>query len=139
MPGIKGVGTSFKLDNSVGTLTDISVYLDGVDGSSDADELDGTTFQPNVASPTKDIIAGARERGFSLSGKWVAAAETFFAAIEGLNNLDYEYGPDGTTAGKPKISGLCNCLSYTGPQSSVDGITTFGVELRVTTRVVGTY
>jgi hypothetical protein len=136
---IKGTGTSFKLDNSVGTLTDISTYLDGVDGSSDADELDGTTFQPNVAAPIKDILAGFRTRGFSLSGKWSAAAETFFAAIEGLNGLDYEYGPDGTTAGKPKISGLCNCLSYTGPQSSVDGITTFAAELRPSTRVVGTY
>jgi hypothetical protein len=136
---IKGTGTSFKLDNSVGTLTDISTYLDGVDGSSDADELDGTTFQPNVAAPIKDIIAGFRTRSFSLSGKWTAAAETFFAAIEGLTALDYEYGPDGTTAGKPKISGLCNCLSYTGPQSSVDGITTFSCELRPSTRVVGTY
>jgi hypothetical protein len=139
MPGIKGVGASFKLDNSVGTLTDISVYLDGIDGSSDADELDATTFQPNVAAPVKDIISGPRTRAYSLSGKWIAAAETFFSAIEGLSNLDYEYGPDGTTTGKVKISGLCNCLSYSGPQSSVDGITTFTAEVRATTRVVGVY
>jgi hypothetical protein len=136
---VKGAGASFKLDNSVGTLTDISTYLDGIDGSSDADELDGTTFQPNVAAPIKVILSGFRTRAYSLSGKWTAAAETFFAAIEGLNDLDYEYGPDGTVAGKTKISGTLNCLSYSGPQSSIDGITTFSAELRVNTRVVGTY
>lgn len=136
---IKGAGTSFKLDNASNVLTDISTYLDGVDGSSDPDELDGTTFQPNVAAPIKDIIAGFRTQSFSLSGKWTPAAETFFSAIEGLTGLDYEYGPDGTVALKTKISGLCNCLSYSGPQSSIDGITTFAVELRVSSRTVGTY
>lgn len=136
---VKGAGASFKLDNASNVLTDISTYLDGIDGSSDADELDGTTFQPNVAAPIKDIIAGFRTRGYTLSGKWSPAAETFFSGIEGSNGLDYEYGPDGTTSGKSKISGLCNCLSYSGPQSSIDGITTFTAELRVTTRVVGTY
>jgi len=136
---VSGVGASFKLDNSVGALTDISTYLDSIDGSSDPDELDGTTFQPGVSAPSKDIIAGFRTRGYSLSGKWTAAAEAFFSAIEGSNGLDYEYGPEGTSAGKTKIHGLCNCLSYSGPQSSVDGITTFQAELRVTTRSVGTY
>lgn len=136
---VKGIGTSFKLENSVGVLTDISTYLDGVDGSSDPDRLDGTTFQPNVAAPVKVEIPGFRTRGFSLSGKWTAAAETFFAAIEGFENLDYEYGPEGTEAGDTKISGTCTCLSYTGPQSAVDGVTTFSVEINVVTRVVGTY
>jgi hypothetical protein len=136
---VKGAGASLKIHNSVAVLTDVSTYLDGIDGSSDADELDGTTFQPNVASPIKVIIAGFRTRGFSLSGKWTPASETFFSAIEGLNDLVYEYGPDGTTTGKTKISGTLNCLSYSGPQSSVDSITTFSCELRVNTRVVGTY
>lgn len=139
MPVVKGAGASLKIANSVGTLTDVSTWLDGIDGSSDADELDGTTFQPNVASPTKVIIAGFRTRGFSLSGKWNATAEIFFSAIEGLNDLAYEYGPDGTTTGKTKISGTLNCLSYSGPQSSVDGITTFSSETRVNTRTVGAY
>jgi hypothetical protein len=139
MPAISGAGTSFKLHNSSAVLTDISTLLDGVDGSSDADELDGTTFQPGVAAPIKNIIPGFRTRGYTLSGKWSSTAEDFFAAIEGFQNLSYEYGPEGTATGKKKISGTCNCLSYTGPQSSVDGITTFQVELRVNTRVVATY
>lgn len=136
---ISGVKASFKLDSAANVLTDISTYLDGIDGSSDADELDGTTFQPAVAVPVKNIIPGFASKGFSLSGKWTPAAETFFAGIEGMQGLDYEYGPGGTTVGATKISGLCACLSYTGPQSSVDGITTFGCELRVSSRTVGTF
>lgn len=136
---ISGVGASFKLDNDSNVLTDISTYLDSIQGSSDTDELDGTTFQPGVASPAKNIVPGFSTKGYSLGGKWSAAAETFFSAIEGDQGLDYEYGPDGTSSGKPKISGTCSCFSYSGPQSSVDGITTFTVELRVSTRVVSTY
>jgi len=135
----KGIGASFKIDSSLGVLTDVSTYLDGISGSSQPDELDGTTFQPNVAAPVKNIIAGLRTRGYSLTGKHSAAALTFFAAIEGLNDLHYEYGPEGTTVGLPKISGLCNCLSAAPPSASIAGIITFGVELRVTTQVVGTY
>jgi hypothetical protein len=136
---ISGVGTSFKLHNAAAVLTDISTYLDGVDGSSDTDEIDGTTFQPGVAVPIKNIIPGFATKGYDLSGKWTAVAETFFSGIEGKQGLAYEYGPGGTTAGSTKISGTCACLSYTGPQSSVDGITTFSASLRVSSRTVGTY
>jgi hypothetical protein len=136
---ITGIGTSFKLHNAAAVLTDISTYLDGVDGSSDTDQVDGTTFQPGVAVPIKNLIPGFTTKGFSLSGKWTSAAEVFFAAIEGKQNLSYEYGPAGTTAGLTKISGLCSCASWSGPQSQVDGITTFTCELLVSSRTVGTY
>jgi hypothetical protein len=136
---VKGIGASFKIDSSVGVLTDVSTYLDGINASSSADEIDGTTFQPNVAAPIKTILGGARTRGYSLTGKYSPAALVFFAAIEGLNDLHYEYGPEGTTAGKPKISGLCNCLSAAPPAASIDGVLTFSVEVRATTQVVGTY
>lgn len=136
---ISGVGASFKLDNASNVLTDISTYLDSIQGSSDTDELDGTTFQPGVPSPSKNIVPGFSTKGYSLTGKWSGPAETFFSAVEGLQGLDYEYGPEGTSAGKTKISGLCSVFSYSGPQSSVDGITPFTVELRVSTRTVSTY
>ena len=36
-----------------------------------------------------------------------------------------------------KISGTCNVLSYSGPVASVDGITTFTVELRLNSQTDG--
>ena len=134
-----GINAYFALDNASNVLTPISSYLDGVTPSSDTDELDGTVFQPGVAAPTRDIIPGFRTRGFSLSVKWTAAAETFFSAIEGMQGLDYEYGPLGNTVGMPKISGTCSCLSWTGPVSTATDIITSTCELRVATRVVGTF
>jgi hypothetical protein len=128
-----GIKTRFKLDNSSGTLTDISTYLDSVQGSSDTEFLDGTTFQPDATTAIKNEIPGFATKGFSLSGKWTEAAEAFFSAIEGSQNLEYEYKPDDPNI-TSSITGLCSCGSYSGPQSSVDGVVTFSVELRVQTR-----
>src|SRR5262245_39380885 len=107
--GIRGIGASFKIENgaSPSVMTDVSTYLDKIDGSSDPDRLDATCFQPNVAAPLKSEIVGFRTRGFALSGKWTAAAETFWAAVEGSEGVNYEYGPEGTTTGKQKIYGSC--------------------------------
>jgi hypothetical protein len=129
-----GVKTRFRLDNASGALTDISTYLDSVQGSSDTEFLDGTTFQPDVVgSAIRNEIPGFATKGLSLSGKWTEAAETFFSAIEGLQGLEYQYSPDEPNV-TGSISGTCSCGSYSGPQSSVDGIVTFTVELRVQTR-----
>lgn len=139
--GIRGIGASFKLGSasSPSDLTDVSAYLDNIQGGSDVERLDTTVFQPDVAAPLKTEIAGARTRSFTLTGKWSAAAEAFFAAVEGSEGVAYEYGPEGTTNGKKKISGTCNVLNYSGPQSSVSGITTFTVELNVTSRSVTSF
>lgn len=129
-----GVKTRFLLDDSNGNHTDISTYLDGVQGSSDTEFLDGTTFQPDaVGSAVKNEIPGFATKGYSLSGKWTEAAEAFFSSIEGEQNLAYTYIPDEPNV-HSTITGTCSCGSYSGPQSSVDGIVTFTAELRVQSR-----
>jgi hypothetical protein len=101
--------------------------------------LDGTTFQPGVATPLKQMIPGFRTRGLSLSVKWTEAAELFFSKIEGKQNLEYWFGPLGSDLGMTGITGFCNCMSWTGPVTTVDGIITGTVELRVNSRIVGTF
>jgi hypothetical protein len=129
-----GVKTRFKLENASGTLTDISTYLDSVQGSSDTEFLDATTFQPDViGTAIKSEIPGFATKGYSLSGKWTEAAEAFFSAIEGMQNLSFEYKPDDVNI-TGQITGICSCGSYSGPQSDVNGIITFTVELRVSSR-----
>lgn len=134
-----GIRAFLELDDSTGVATDVSNWLDGITPSSDTDELDGTTFQPGVAAPTKQIIAGFRTRALSLSAKWTPQAEVFFTGIEGRTGLNYAYGPLGSDTGMTGIAGVCNCLSWTGPVSTVDGITTATVELRCDTRILGTF
>jgi hypothetical protein len=143
---VRGVGAYFALEDggsplggSPAELTDISGWLDNIEGSSSMSEYDGTCFQPGVAVPVKVTVPGFADKGYTLSGKWSAEVESFFAPIEGMQGLGYAYGPDGTTAGKPMIYGVCNLMSYSGPKAPVDGLVTFDVTLKVTTRTVGTF
>jgi hypothetical protein len=134
-----GIRAFFKLDSGAGVPTDISHFLDGITPSSQTDELDGTTFQPGVAAPTKQIIAGFRTRALALSSKWTPEAEAFFSGVEGKQGLAYQYGPLGNEEGMTGISGTCNVLSWTGPVSVVDGIITASAEIRCDTRTVGVF
>lgn len=129
----RGIQTRFKIDNASGTLTDVSTYLDSVQGSGDTEFLDGTNFQPDADNPLKNEIPGFASKGFSLTGKWSAAAHAHWSAIEGMQNLEYEYRPDDPNV-DINIRGTCSCGSYSGPQASVDGIITYSVELRVQTQ-----
>jgi hypothetical protein len=127
------IKTRFKLDNAAGTLTDISTYLTSVQGSSDTEFLDATTFQPDATVAIKNELPGFSSKGLSLSGMWTEAVETFFTGIEGDQNLEFEYKPDDPNMNS-SITGTCSCGSYSGPQADVNGLVTFTAELRVQTR-----
>lgn len=129
----RGIQTRFKIDNSAGVLTDVSTYIDSVQGSSDTEFLDGTNFQPDATSPLKNEIPGFASKGYSITGKWSEAAHAHWSAIEGSQNLEYEYRPDDPNV-DINIRGTASCGSYSGPQTSVDGIVTYSVELRVQTQ-----
>lgn len=135
----KGIGGGFKIDSSVNVLTDVSNYLRAVNGTSDLSKLDATYLQPDVAAPLTIEISGKRTRTLSLTALYSAAAFTFFTAIEGLEGLDYNIGPDGFTAGDQKLYGLCNCLSVSFPNIDVDSVETFTVEITVTSFSVGVF
>lgn len=128
---VAGIDTYFALGTAAtpGTAEEVSQFLDGVESSVDADELDGTTFRKT----NKIIIPGFRTRSYSLSGKWSRDAHMAFKGLEGLTGVAFEYGPEGDAIGDVLISGTVSVLSYSGPVASVDGITTFTVELRVET------
>ena len=133
---LAGIVTYFGLAPAAtptGPVDDVSDFLDGVESSEDTDELDATTFRRT----TKNIIAGFSTNNLSLSGKWSSDAHAFFSPLRKLTGVSYEYGPEGKTAGNVKISGTCNVLSYSGPVASVDGITTFTVELRLNSQTDG--
>ena len=133
---VAGIVTHFGMsDGTLPAIVDISMYLDSVEPSSDADELDGTNFK----ATSKRIIPGFTTRSMSLGGKWSSNAHVFFRKVEGKKNLSYEYGPEGSTDGLVRISGTCSCKSYSGPIAGVDDVTTFTAELAIDTMVDGTF
>ena len=137
---VPGAGASLKIGDATNVLTEVATWLESISNSGDADELDGTVFVPGATVATKITLFGAVNRSMSISGRWDAAAETFFNSISGLQNRSYEYGPEGTATGKTKISGTLNVGIWNGPgDQNVNGVIGFTLELRVNSRTVGTF
>lgn len=145
----RGAGASFKLGTagsqgspggmtgSPGTstgMTEIAHWLNDIGGDASTDELDATTFDPNATQPNKTTLFGATDRTFNLAGLWNASVEAFFSALDGQEDVPYEYGPLGDSSGKTIIYGLCNVGAWSGPQQTALGLITFSVTLKATTR-----
>ena len=104
-----GKDSVFKLDNSGGTLTDISTYVNNVDFPETADVSENTT----LGADNKTYIAGLKDATISLSGLWDSTADAIFGAVVGQSaTLSFEYSPEGTTGGNVKYEGEAILTSY---------------------------
>lgn len=136
MPFVHGKSTDFRIDNSGGTLTDISAYCDSVDFPQTVETAETTTF----GDSSKDYIVGLKDSTISFSGKWDSVLDGVLAPILGqAATVSFQYGPAGSTVTNVKYSGECFLTSYqvTG---SVGDVVTFSAEAQVTGAVTrGTY
>lgn len=134
MPFVHGKTADFRIDNSAGSLTDISAYCDSVDFPLTADTAEVTTF----GDASKEYIAGLKDATISISGSWDATADAVLAGIIGLAG-SFQYGPAGTTLTNIKYTGEAICTSYT-VNAPVGDKVTFSAEFQVTGAVTrGTY
>lgn len=119
--------SALKLDDSGGTLRDISAYVTNVDFPQEAAPLESTVF--GKAARTR--IAGLKDASVSIQGNWDSTVTTGPDAI--LSGIvgkigSFEFGPEGSTTGKVKYSGEALCTSYR-VSAPVDGIVSFTAEL----------
>jgi predicted secreted protein len=133
-----GKNAVFKVDNSGGTLTDISAYLTDVSLPRSIETAETTTF--GVASGSKTYITGLNDSTISISGRYHATADTVLAGIFGQDaTVSFEYGPAGSTAGYVKFTGEAIMTKYdlTSPVGDVVG---FSCDFQVTGAITrGTY
>ena len=117
------------MDNPAGTLTDISGYVNSVDGlPGDTDTGETTT----LGKQSKTYIAGLHDASPSLSGVWDAALTTIVGTqTEQKIIRSFEYGPAGGGSGKVKQSGEAIITSYT-VSSPVGDVVTFSISLQKT-------
>ncbi len=136
MPFVHGKSTDFRIDNSGGTLTDISAYCDSVDFPQTIETAETTTF----GDSNKDYIVGLKDATISFSGKWDATLNDIIAPIAGQTaSVSFQYGPAGSTVTNVKYSGECYITSYQ-ITSAVGDVVTFSAEAQVTGAVTrGTY
>ena len=102
MAFVHGKDSVFKLDNSSGSLTDISTYVNSIDFPQTADVAETTT----LGDGSKSYIVGLKDSTLSVAGLWDATADAIFGAVVGQSaTLSFEYSPEGTGSGKIKYTG----------------------------------
>lgn len=102
-----GKSAAFKIDDSGGTLRDISNVLTDVAVSRTADVAEVSAF----SNSSKAFVAGLKDATISLSGSFDATVDGYLKAILGVEG-DFEFYPIGTTGGNPKASGKAIMTSY---------------------------
>jgi hypothetical protein len=130
-----GKGTVFKVDDSGGTLRDISAFVTNVDFGRELDAPETTTFGDN----DREFIVGLRGHNFSISGIWDNTATTgsdavissWFQGTPTAVTATFEYGPEGGAAGAIRYTGEAIPTSYS-VSSPVDGVATFTADWIVT-------
>lgn len=133
MAFVHGKSAVFKLDDSGGTLRDLSAYLDDIGFPRDIETAETTTF--GVAGSAKTYIVGLSDATISISGKFDATADGYLAGVVGNSaTLSFEYGPAGSTGGNVKYSGECIMTSYE-VSASVGDVVTASADFQVTGQI----
>lgn len=107
-----GRNAVLKLDNSAGTLVDLSAYITSSD-------LDRTVALLDVAvygDTAKKTIPGLADGSIPLQGHYdggAAAIDAHLAAIfQHANTQTFEIGPAGSASGQVKYTGECRLSNY---------------------------
>lgn len=123
-----GKSTVFKVDNSGGTLTDISNTLTDVSFPQTVETAETTSF----GSSAKTYIVGLTDSTISASGNFDATVDAHLGGILGQSaTVSFEYGPEGSTTGQVKYSGEAILTSYE-KSGAVGDVVTYSAEFQVT-------
>lgn len=108
--GVHGRLGDFRIDDSGGTLRDISNYVASVSLNRDAPEIDTTTFQDT----SKTYIADFDGAEISIEGNANATIMGYLHPIVGqAATVTFNWGPEGTASGKRKMTGEAVCTGVT--------------------------
>lgn len=133
MPKYSGKHSRFRIKDSGGVLRDVSNDIQSMDWPLDAADLDTTGFGQEAHSRIlglKDSVANGR--GFLNdaakaasplhSGLYTVMAELY---TNDSADVDFEFYPVGTDAGRPKITGQCiiTNMAIADPVEGVVGLT----------------
>jgi hypothetical protein len=131
-----GKSTVFKVDNSGGTLTDISDTLTDVSFPQSVDTAETSTF----GSSAKSYVVGLTDSTLSVSGNFDATDDAHLAGVLGqAASLSFEYGPEGSTAGYVKYTGEAYLTSYE-KSGAIGDVVSYSAEFQVTGAITrGTY
>lgn len=120
-----GKNSTFSIDNSGGSPTDITAYLTNIDFSQSVDTAEVST----MGNTSKAYVAGLKDATISIEGKWDSTIDGILFGILGLTGT-FAYVPySGVT-----YSGECICTSY-NPPSDIGDAVSFSAEFQITGNV----
>jgi len=118
----------FKLDNSAGTLTDITAKLNDFSFPQTVGTEETTTF----GDESQEFISTLKGATIDFVGDWDPTIDEHLFGILGLDTtLTFEYYPTGTASGGVKYWGECRLTSYE-ISSPVGGKISFSASLQIT-------
>ena len=120
-----GKNAAFKIDDSGGTLRDISDVLTDVSISRTADVAEVSAF----TNSSKAYVAGLKDATLTISGSFDATVDGYLSGILGSEG-SFEFYPIGTTGGNPKASGEAIMTSY-DRTPDIGGAVTFTAAFQV--------
>lgn len=104
-----GKDSVFKIDNTSAVLTDVSAYVDNVEGLPGEQEFDDVTAYGDEGHKQ---IPGLENPSISVSGSWDATLDAIMGPRR-TATASFEFGPAGSTTGLVKYSGECWVTNYT--------------------------
>jgi hypothetical protein len=123
-----GKSAVFKVDNSGGTLTDISNTLNSVSFPREAETLETTSF----GSSDRSYVVGFKNQTISIEGSFDATVDSHLAGILGQEaTVSFEYGPEGSTVSYTKYTGEALMTSYE-TSAGVGDIVSYSAEFQIT-------
>jgi hypothetical protein len=131
---VHGKLTDFRIDDSGGTLRDISNHVNKATLSRSAPEIDVTTFQDTARTYIPDFDGAT----LSVEGNCNATVMGYLHGILGLATTStFNYGPEGTASGKRKMTGECVCIDV-NEDGGVGKQNTFTAQFRISGAVTFT-
>lgn len=129
-----GKATVFKLDNASASLTDISNTLTDVSFPAKVDTAEVTAF----GASAKSYVVGLTDGTISISGTFDATVDALFAGVVGFATaLNWNYGPEGSTAGFVKYTGTGFVTSYQ-KSGTVGDVVKYSADIQITGAVTRT-
>lgn len=118
----------FKVDDSGGTLRDISDAANSISFPREAEVLETTSF----GSSDRTYIVGFKNQTISVEGSFDATYDGYLAGTLGQDaTVSFEYGPEGSTATRTKYSGEAILTSYES-SAGVGDVVNFSASWQIT-------
>lgn len=124
---VHGKSTNFTLDDTSGSVRDISNTLTSVDFPSNIDVAETTAF----GSSAKSYIVGLEDATISCSGIWDSTVDGYITGGTEPASRSFVYGPAGSTVGNVKYTGEAIVTSYS-ISNPVGDVVTYSLDLQVT-------